>query len=269
MLLAVLLYLYLCALQPTRLSAQTVTNRTVTLSPYESIAIDVYQQYLSTHKFANSSSSPDSAMIFNIANKLILSVDLYYHKIKKQNLLESFSWETHLLDDKKGDAWCLPTGKMVINTGLLPTTQSEAALAVVISHQIAHVLLFHGDQRLRMILKEYLAGKDLRTAYSEKPKEIGELFMIAFGIGDQMGLIQGFNTESEKEADELGAILTAEAGYDPRETLVFWDRMLRMKDTSAQPKLLINHSVNAERIRSLRDKMDLIYKNHYLPIRKN
>ncbi len=250
------------------LSAQDSKEKAIFLSPVQSMALDIYQQYIAKHKIVTEQANPEAALVQKVSTRIIASVMSYYQKEKKNKDLEGFHWETQLLDDSKGDAWCLPTGKMIVNTGLLPVSQSEASLAVVMSHQIAHVLLFHGDKRLRKMLKEYMEGKDLRTAYEAKPNETMEFYMMSFGIGDQVGMVPGFSQNDEEEADYLGGLICANAGYDPQEAIVFWERLKRMKITGGRPKVMGNHPVIEERIETLRNKMDDLMPYYQKAIKK-
>ncbi len=252
-----------------QLKAQGKNDKPEFFSPVQSQAMDIYKQYIAKHSIVPISGNPDAEQVQKVSNRIIESVINYYQKEKKLKDLEGFHWEISLLDDSKGDAWCLPTGKMIVNTGLLPVSQSEASLAVVISHQIAHVLLFHGDKRLRKILREYMDGKDLRTAYEAKPTETMEFYMMSFGIGDQIGMIPGFSLHDEEEADYLGGMICANAGYDPREAIVFWERLKRMKITGGRPKVMGNHPVTEERIETLRNKMDDLLQYYQKPLKKN
>jgi predicted Zn-dependent protease len=194
---------------------------------------------------------------------LITAVKNYYKNGKKSRELEGFHWECHLIQEKKEDAWCLPGGKMAVYSSLLGLTQSDAALAVVLAHEIAHVLLQHGDARMKSYLRDFLYEKNLKSALSAKKRETLDFFRMAYGNGDYVGVIRGFSPKDEQEADELGAIFCGLAGYHPKEAIVFWERMKSLNGTSRQPLLTSTHPIDPERIPKLRLVMDQIVRTYY------
>lgn len=182
--------------------------------------------------------------------------------------MESFAWELNLVAEKKMDAWCFPAGKIVVYSSLLPITQSDASLAVVLSHEIAHTLLKHGDNRMKQYLKEFLGGKSLPAALSAKTVETKDFFKMAYANGDYVGVIRGFDPSDEMAADQLGAVFCAMAGYNPIEYTVFWERMKKFSRTGHEPELISSHPVDEKRISWLRENMDDIARIYYKPISK-
>ncbi len=235
----------------------------------ETTAASIYRSYLSTHKLLTTEEDPNTDAVNRISNRLITAVKKYYHSGSKAKELEGFEWECHLIRETKEDAWCLPGGKMVVYSSLLALTQSDASLAVVLAHEIAHILLKHGDTRMKLYLKEYLYEKNLSAALSSKKSETLDFFRMAYGNGDYVGVIRGFSLRDEEEADQLGAVFCALAGYHPKEAIVFWERMKHLDATSRQPILISTHPIDPDRIRNLRSVMDKIVRTYYTPAELN
>lgn len=230
--------------------------------------IDIYSRFLSDHPPLSIKDNIETETVNRVAGLLIESVKKLYGSGKKSRELEGYQWEAHLFAVGKADAWCLPGGKMAVYAPMLPVTQSEASLAVVMAHSMAHVLLKHGDARMRQYLKEFLDKKDLPTALAAKPRETRDFYRMAYGNGDYVGVIQGFNLQDEMAADELAAVLCAGAGYHPAEALVFLERMYKLEGTGRQPEWSGTHPVSEKRINRLRDIMDGLVQQYYKPIIK-
>ena len=235
----------------------------------QSLSADIYRQYLTAHKILDSTQSPEAAVVKRISDRVINAVKNQYNTKKSIKELDGFNWEVKLVHNTKVDAWCLPGGKIVVYSSLLPLTQSDASMAVVLSHEIAHVLLKHGDVRMKQYLKEYLGGKSLDLALSAKTIETKDFFRMAYGNGDYFGPIRAFSSADEIEADKLGAVFCALAGYDPTESIVFWERMNKLNGTGRQPEIISTHPVDTKRVSQLKEIMEETVKNYYKPIRKN
>ena len=139
--------------------------------------------------------------------------------------LEGYQWEYKLVDSKEVNAWCMPGGKIVVYTGLLPITQNEAALAAVMGHEVSHAVFNHGNERMSQGLGAEAVGTGLSVALSSKPAATQQLFMTAFGVGAQYGALLPFQRKHELEADHYGLIFSAMAGYNPQEAINLWQRM--------------------------------------------
>jgi predicted Zn-dependent protease len=230
-----------------------------------SIASDIYTSYLGTHKILTLTDNPNTEAVNRIASRVMDGVKKYLVSKNREKDLAGFSWEVRFIAETKQDAWCLPGGKMAVYAALLPLTQSDASLAVVLSHEIAHLLLKHGDTRMKKYLKTYLSAKDLPSALAANRRETLDFFRMAYGTGDYVGVIRGFDPPDEYEADELGAIIMAFAGYNPTEAIVFWERMGRLSATSSQPILVSTHPVTDKRLLKLKEIMDDIASKYYHP----
>jgi predicted Zn-dependent protease len=145
-------------------------------------------------------------------------------------------------------------GKVVVYTGLLPLTKTEAGLATVMGHEIAHAVARHGSERMSDQLLLQLGSSALSVALAQKPEQTREIALAAFGIGSQVGVILPFSRQNEYEADYMGLIFMAMAGYDPNESVPFWERMGKMTG-SKPPEFLSTHPVDQNRINRLNLKM--------------
>lgn len=165
-----------------------------------------------------------------------------------------FAWEFNLIDDPKTvNAWCLPGGKVAVYTGLLPVAKDDAGLAVVMGHEIAHALARHGSERMSQGLLAQYGGTLLSVALSQKPAETRALYEKAYGTGVQVGALLPFSRGQESEADHIGLLLMAEAGYDPRAAVDFWGRMAQTGGGSGAglQKYLSTHPSHEDRIRQI------------------
>ncbi|MES2005700.1 MAG: M48 family metallopeptidase [Bacteroidota bacterium] len=253
----------------TKAGKNTVVRQTDKNGLTQTVAADIYRQFLSEHTVLHTADNPDLETVNRIGNRIIMAVKNYYAARKASKELEGFNWEISFIQFSKVDAWCLPGGKIAVYSALLPVTQSDASLAAVLAHEIAHVMLQHGDPRIKQYLKEFLHEKDLATAIGSKPKETKDFYRMAYGNGDYIGVIRGFDTKDEMQADELGCLFAALAGYNPTDAIVFWERMGRLNGTGRQPELLSTHPVDEKRLEHLKEIMDGILQYYGKPIKKN
>ena len=221
-------------------------------SELQSMATQQYQQFLSTNKVVSSGNNRDAEMISRVGNRIRQAVETYYTGKGLSKELEGYNWEYHLVDNNEANAWCMPGGKIVVYTGLLPYTQNEAALAVVIGHEVTHAIFQHGNERMSQQLGAELAGAGLQVALSNKPAETQNAFLTAFGLGTQVGVLLPFSRKHEYEADHYGLIWAAMAGYNPREAIPLWERMQKAAaNGSKPPEFLSTHPSEGNRIEQL------------------
>jgi predicted Zn-dependent protease len=175
-------------------------------------------------------------------------VEKYFSEHNMSDHLTGYRWEFNLVEDNAVNAWCMPGGKVVVYTGILPLANGEAGLAVVMGHEVSHAIARHGDERLSQGLVTEMGGMALSTALSQQSKETHDLFMTAFGVGSQVGILLPYSRVQESEADRLGLIFMAMAGYDPREAVGFWKRMAGAKKGASPPEFLSTHPADSKRI---------------------
>jgi predicted Zn-dependent protease len=194
-----------------------------------------------------------TVMVKTIGKNIQSAVEKYY---RQQNLsLSGYKWEFNLVDSKEVNAWCMPGGKVVVYTGILPVTNNEAGLAVVMAHEISHAVAGHGEERMSQELLAQFGTAALSQALSSKPQETKQLWMNVFGAGVQYGALLPFSRVQESEADHLGLIFMAMAGYDPNEALNFWQRMAQQNQGQAPPEFMSTHPSDETRIAKIRDEL--------------
>ena len=237
-------------------------------SELQAMGSQQYQQFLATNKVVSASSNRDAEMVKRVGQRIARAVESYYAQNGISDKLNGFRWEYNLVQDKAVNAWCMPCGKIVVYTGLLPVTQNEAALAVVIGHEVSHALLQHGNQRMSQGLLQQLGGVALSVALSNKPVETQNLFMTAYGAGTTVGILLPFSRNQELEADRFGLIWTAMAGYNPQEAIPLWERMERASQGQNPPEFLSTHPSEGRRIQQLQKFMPEAMR-YYKPMAKN
>jgi predicted Zn-dependent protease len=197
--------------------------------------------------------SPDKtavATVKEIGLNISNAVNKYFAENNLQSRLEGYQWEFNLVNDKTPNAWCMPGGKVVVYSGILPFTLDDNGLAVVMSHEIAHAVARHGNERMSQQLIAQLGGVALSEAVKQKPEETRNIFMTAYGLGSQIGVLLPYSREHELEADKLGLVFMALAGYDPRTAVAFWERMAAVGG-GKPPEFMSTHPSDASRIKKI------------------
>ena len=181
------------------------------------------------------------------------AVEDYCNENSIQDRLAGYQWEFNLIEDDSVNVWCMPGGKVVVYTGLLPVAKTETGVAVVMGHEIAHAFAKHGAERMTQSLIIEMGGKALSTALSKSPEKTKSLFIQSYGLGTKVGLVLPYSRVHETEADHLGLVFMAMAGYDPEEAVAFWQRMAAAKEGQTQPpEILSTHPADATRIANLK-----------------
>jgi predicted Zn-dependent protease len=217
----------------------------------QSMSYSAYRQVLDTSRVLNNA---DAAMVKRVGLRIQRAVETYMAQNNMSSQLAGFQWEFNLIQDKQVNAWCMPGGKVAVYTGILPLTQNETGLAVVMGHEIAHAIAKHGDERMSQGLVAQLGSAAAQVAVANRTPAAQNIFLSAFGVGAQLGLLKYGRTQ-ESEADHLGLIFMAMAGYDPRQSIPFWERMASQKGGGAPPEFLSTHPSDATRINDLRRLM--------------
>jgi len=215
-----------------------------------SMSFQQYDQFLKEHKVITG--TPEARMVERVGRKIQKAVEHYFAEKGMSYRLNGYQWEFHLVEDEQVNAWCMPGGKVVVYTGILPITKNEVGLAVVLGHEIAHAVAEHGNERMSQGLMVQLGGMALSKAMESKPELTRNLFLTAFGLGAQVGVLLPFSRLHESEADHLGLIFMAMAGYNPQEAIKFWQRMARMSKGAKPPEFLSTHPSDETRIKNLK-----------------
>ena len=227
-------------------------------SELQTMATQQYQTFLTQNKVISPSTSgvlsKDAEMVRRVGQRLSRAVEDYFKSKGIQDQLKGYQWEYNLVDNKEANAWCMPGGKIVVYTGLLPYTQNETALAIVLGHEITHAVLQHGNERMSQGLLQQLGGVALSAALSQKPQETQNLFLQSYGIGSTVLGTLPFSRKDESEADHYGLIWAALAGYNPEEAVPFWQRMSQMAGQKP-PEFLSDHPSDQRRIEQIKQWM--------------
>ena len=198
-----------------------------------------------------SADAVNAGLVREVGHNIASAVVKYFSDNNLQGRLNGYSWEFNLVNDPTPNAWCMPGGKVVVYSGILPLTVDRNGLAVVMSHEIAHAVARHGNERMSQEMLAQLGGIALSEALKEKPQETKNIFLTAYGIGSQVGVLLPYSREHELEADKLGLIFMAMAGYDPGTAIAFWERMAGMGGEKP-PEFLSTHPSDQSRINKIR-----------------
>ena len=198
-----------------------------------------YRQVLSEAQAIDS--GPEAEMVKRVATRLAAATGAAGN---------GFDWQESLIRDEKVNAFCLPGGKIVVYTGILPVTENDAGLATVLGHEMAHATSRHGAQRVLQQNLAQTAMTGIAVSLSDMDYNKQRAVMGALGAGTQFGVLMPFGREHESEADHIGLIYMARAGYDPQESIRFWERMERQNEAQP-PELLSSHPSHGHRIQQL------------------
>jgi predicted Zn-dependent protease len=250
-------------------STNAVTGRKqLSLVPEDQLqqmALTQYKSFLSENKVVSSTTNKDAEMVRRVGSRIANAITAYYTQQGKGDVLAGYKWEFNLVDNKEVNAWCMPGGKVVVYTGLLPITQNEAALAVVLGHEITHAVAQHGNERMS---KEMLAqgiGSLAGGLLSNNTQTVG-IFNAVYGVGSQAYGLKNSRSQ-EYEADHFGLLFCAMAGYNPQEAIPFWQRMAAASGGNKPPEWLSDHPSDENRIERLKGYMPEALK-YYKPVGK-
>lgn len=196
-------------------------------------------------------SDPRARKVQEVGDNLSSAVVRYLQDTGQSRRVQDFDWEFTLVESDIVNAWAMPGGKIAVYTGILDLTRDANGLAVLLSHEIAHAVARHGNERMSQQLLLTLGAVSLDVALREKPRETQDLFMMAYGVGGTLGTL-AYSRQHEYEADALGMTFMAMAGYDPSHTIAFWERMLEYSGGASIPAFLSTHPSNENRIKAAR-----------------
>ncbi|MHC4362861.1 MAG: M48 family metallopeptidase [Planctomycetota bacterium] len=227
-----------------------------------SLSFQSYREFLSEHELG--ADAEQTQMVKHVGKRIETAVERYCTERYLFSQLEGYEWEFNLIEDESVNAWAMPGGKVVVYTGLIPVAQTEAGLATVIGHEVAHAFARHGAERMSQGLLLEMGGIALSKAVETRPAATRDLFMRSYGIGAQVGVLLPYSRVQESEADHLGLIFMAMAGYDPHEAIPFWERMAASKDGPRPPEILSTHPADSTRISRIRELIPMAMQ-YYRP----
>lgn len=244
-LLATVLLLQACSLVPItgRRQLSLVSDADMLSASYVQ-----YGQFLRENKL--SANTAQTNTVQQVGRRIQNAVTTYFARNNLSQNLNGFAWEFNLIENKEVNAWCMPGGKVAVYTGILPVAQNETGLAVVIGHEIAHAVAKHSNERMSQALVTQMGGQVLAEALRQKPQQTQQIWMSLFGVGVQLGAVLPYNRLQESEADHLGLIFMAMAGYDPNSAIGFWQRM--SQKGAKPPEFLSTHPSDENRMRKIK-----------------
>ncbi len=207
-----------------------------------------YDQFLGENKVIKGTAQAE--MITRVGQRIKTAAQRWLTANGQQGYLKDYKWEYKLVDDKAVNAWCMPGGKIVFYTGILPVAENETAIAAIMGHEVAHALANHGQQRMSAGMLQQGVAVAGNVAFQKDPKKVA-IFNQAYGIGSQTFGMLPFSRSHETEADKIGLYLTAIAGYNPDEAANLWLRMAAASGGKAPPEFLSTHPSNQTRVANL------------------
>ena len=246
LLISISLALLNCATVPITGRSQLSMIKNSELIP---MSFQQYEEILKTNEL--STDKTETVLIKKVGIKIQKAVEAYLKKEGQSEVLNDFEWEFNLIEDEIINAWCMPGGKVAFYTGILPVCQGEQGIAVVMGHEIAHAIANHGRERMSqgMITNGLLASLSLIT--QNRSALTRDILLQSVGAGTQMGILK-FSRKHESEADRMGLIFMAIAGYDPEAAPVFWERMGEISNGSSTPEWISTHPSNERHISDLK-----------------
>lgn len=228
-------------------------KKTIALVPNSQLfpmAFSQYDQFLESNKVITGTSESD--MIVSVGQRIAVAAERWLDANNYQGYLKDYKWEYNLVNDETVNAWCMPGGKIVFYTGILPIAQNETGIAAIMGHEVAHALANHGQQRMSAGLVQQLGAAGVAAATQNKDEKSQALWMQAYGIGTTVGGVLPFSRSHETEADKIGLYIMAIAGYNPDEASKLWERMKAHNGGTSTPEFLSTHPSNDTRIHTLK-----------------
>jgi len=218
-----------------------------------SLSSQSYAQVLKENKVSNNQQYLNS--VRSVGSKLTAAVKKYMQQQNMESAIQGYQWQYTVLQSKEVNAWCMPGGQIAFYEGIMPICADENGIAVVMGHEIAHAIAQHGNERMSQQLALQLGGVALSEALSTKSETTQQLAMAAFGAGSALGVVLPYSRTHEYEADELGLYFMAMAGFDPRTSPAFWERMVAQGGGSRPPEFLSTHPDPVNRIKAMNRKI--------------
>ena len=208
-----------------------------------------YGTFLKENKII--SGTADAKRVETVGLKIKKAAEKYLAYLGQSSYLNGYQWEYKLIDNKEVNAWCMPGGKIVVYSGILPITKDETGLATVMGHEVSHALANHGAQRMSASQLQELGAVGVAVATGQQSAEKQQMWQQYYGLGSQVGVMLPFSRNHESEADKIGLTLMAIAGYNPDEAIAFWQRMAAQPGGQSPPEFLSTHPSDATRIANL------------------
>ena len=212
-----------------------------------------YRQFISKSQLSHNSTYNNK--VTQVGRRLAAATNIYLKQNGYESMLSTLSWEFNVVDSKQVNAFCMPGGKIVVYTGLLNLvgngSHSDDELAAVMGHELSHALAKHANERISNQMLMQAGGQLLGATVGSRSEMLSGILNQAYGLGAQVGVLLPFGRKQEYEADKMGLVLMAIAGYDPRYAVNFWQKMSASKGGAQQNELLSTHPSDANRIKEI------------------
>ena len=246
LLLSSLLFISSCKTVPLTGRSQL---RLIPSSTMLSISTSQYRDFIKSHPLSRNRKA--TAMVKRVGKRIQHAVEKFMRAKGLQSELKDYHWEFNLVKSKEANAWAMPGGKVVVYSGILKYTKNEQGLAVVLGHEISHAIAHHGEERASQELARSAGGLALSAVLKNKSASSKKLWLTAYGVGTQFGVMLPFSRSHESEADHLGLIFMSMAGYDPHAAPKFWQDFSN-KGRQSVPEFFSTHPSNQTRIKDLK-----------------
>lgn len=220
-------------------------------SEMKTLSLQSYNEFLETAVISKNTES--TASLNKVGNSITQAVEKYLTENNNADDIKNFSWSYTLVESTDVNAFCMPGGQIVFYTGILPYTQDEIGMAVVMGHEVAHAVAKHSAEQITQQLLLTYGGSFVDLLVSQKSEAIRGAINTVYGLGTQVGVSLPFSRKHETEADRLGLIFMAMAGYDPNEAIAFWERM--SANSAKVPEFLSTHPADETRIKNIKDNL--------------
>jgi predicted Zn-dependent protease len=220
-----------------------------------------YDEYIKTAPI--STNKQNTALVVKVGKRIAAAVEQYMRNNGMEGQIKEFQWDFHLVADATPNAFCMPGGKIVVYEGILPYTKDETGLAVVLGHEVAHAVAKHSNERMSQQVVVSVGGEALNMAVSKKSELVRQLAPTIYGLGTQVAVMLPYSRSHESEADHIGLIFMAMAGYDPSFAEGFWIRM--SQSGSKTPEFLSTHPSDKTRVSQIKSWLPEAMK-YYRPV---
>ncbi len=214
------------------------------------MSLTSYSEFLKENKL--STNAQNTKRIKDVGARISKAVEAYLKEQGMESLIADFSWEFNLVVSQELNAWCMPGGKVVFYEGILPVCKNDDGIAVVMGHEVAHAIARHSNERMSQQMLIEAGTSAAATALKNKPEAMQSIFNTAIGLGANYGVVLPFSRKQEYEADRLGLIFMAIAGYNPQEAVDFWTRMSVASGGQQQPEFMSTHPSDDNRIANIK-----------------
>ncbi|MDT8391330.1 MAG: M48 family metallopeptidase [Lentisphaeria bacterium] len=225
------------------------------------MAVSQYEEVKNTTPI--SANKGQTAMVKNAGDRISRAVEEYMKANGMGDRIKHFQWEYNLFEKDEANAWAMPGGKIAFYTGIMDVCENETGVAVVMSHEVAHVVAKHGSERYSQNILAAAGG--LAVGAATKDSENQAAWLAAYGVGANVGVLLPYSRHHESEADRMGLIFMAMAGYDPHAAVDFWKRMSDLSAGQSPPELLSTHPAHETRIERIQEALPEALKYYRKP----